>query len=268
MTNTELISTWIEQPLLIKKENHVLIQNLSAEFPYFFPLYYLNAICNFDYSEAPIKKLVELFPANRVLLYQLFQKKPLSIVNEKVEYIPSEEAPTEAQEIQNFQPFFPDEVLKFNIAPNDYFAGQGIAVSSEYTPSPNEEQNIPELSKERDLMVVMSFSEWLRYLEERSRKAKEEQTDKSALRALWQKQKLTAAIEEEEEEIPENVFEMAVNSITAKEEIVSESMAAVYALQGKKEKAWDMYKKLSLQNPEKSTYFAKKIEDLKKDMDI
>ena len=40
-------------------------------------------------------------------------------------------------------------------------------------------------------------------------------------------------------------------------------MAEVYIQQGKKEKARDIYQKLSLLNPAKSTYFAAKLENLK-----
>lgn len=262
MTNTELIAAWLDEPALIKEEQPALIQNLSIKFPYFLPLHYLKAIRSFKYQDAPVSTLAELFPANRVLLVQLFEgaqaiKKEESYVERLDKTI---EAPMPP-------PLFPDQELKTNFFHHDYFSGQGIEVDTEITTS-KKVKELPELSNERDLMVVMPFSEWLRYLEERNRKAKEEEADKSALRALWQKQKLTAAIEEEEEEIPEDVFEMAVNSITSKEEIVSESMAAVYALQGKKVKALDMYKKLSLQNPEKSAYFAKKIEDLQKEIDI
>ena len=115
-------------------------------------------------------------------------------------------------------------------------------------------------------MVVMSFAEWLKHISSHNKKAKEEEADKKALKTMWQQQKLAAAIEEESDEIPEQVFEMAVNSISRQDEIVSESMAAVYARQGKKEKAIEMYQKLSLLNPEKNTYFAAKIENLQKDI--
>ena len=115
-------------------------------------------------------------------------------------------------------------------------------------------------------MVVMSFAEWLTYISTQNKKAKEEEADQKALKTMWQKQKLAAAIEEESDEIPEQVFEMAVNSISRKDELISESLADVYVRQGKKEKAIDMYKTLSLLNPEKNTYFAAKIENLQKDI--
>jgi hypothetical protein len=41
-------------------------------------------------------------------------------------------------------------------------------------------------------------------------------------------------------------------------------MAEVWLKQGNKEKAADVYRKLSLRNPSKSAYFAAKIESLNK----
>jgi DNA-binding SARP family transcriptional activator len=46
-------------------------------------------------------------------------------------------------------------------------------------------------------------------------------------------------------------------------EVITEAMAEVYLQQGKISKANEVYEKLSLQNPAKSTYFAGKIENLK-----
>ena len=55
---------------------------------------------------------------------------------------------------------------------------------------------------------------------------------------------------------------LAENSNTGAE-VLTESMAEVFAKQGKTAKASEVYQKLSLLNPAKSTYFAAKIENLK-----
>jgi pentatricopeptide repeat protein len=44
--------------------------------------------------------------------------------------------------------------------------------------------------------------------------------------------------------------------------LISESLAEILAKQGKTDKAIEMYKKLSLRNPEKNSYFADRIKDL------
>jgi hypothetical protein len=50
---------------------------------------------------------------------------------------------------------------------------------------------------------------------------------------------------------------------TAQSEILTETMAEIFARQGKTGKAGELYQKLSLLNPAKSAYFAAKIENLK-----
>lgn len=147
----------------------------------------------------------------------------------------------------------------------DYFSSQGIEVPNDI-PAFVEESNGTDDSVDQSLMVVMSFGEWLQFLQRKTKKEQEEEEDKRALKALWQKQKMAEAIEEENDEIPATVFEMAVNSISREDGIVSESMAVVYEKQGKIAEAINIYKKLSLNNPEKSTYFADKIENLQKEI--
>jgi tetratricopeptide (TPR) repeat protein len=147
----------------------------------------------------------------------------------------------------------------------DYFSSQGINVSNDI-PAFAAENNNEDTQVDKSLMVVMSFAEWLQFLQRKTKKEQEEEEDKRALKALWQKQKMAEAIEEENDEIPATVFEMAVNSISREDGIVSESMAVVYEKQGKIAEAINIYKKLSLNNPEKSTYFAEKIENLQKEI--
>ena len=59
-----------------------------------------------------------------------------------------------------------------------------------------------------------------------------------------------------------NVEKMAEISINDRE-VVTEAMAEVWEKQGKAIKAIEVYQKLSLLNPGKSSYFAAKIEQLK-----
>lgn len=114
----------------------------------------------------------------------------------------------------------------------------------------------------KDLMVMMSFTDWLLHYKSTSHKEKEEEEDKSQLRSRWQQEKLQEALKDDVDEIPEKIFKQVMDSISFGPELISESLAEVLASQGKLDKAIEMYKKLSLKNPEKSAYFASKIKDL------
>jgi tetratricopeptide (TPR) repeat protein len=115
---------------------------------------------------------------------------------------------------------------------------------------------------DKSLMVMMSFTDWLNYFKTKRERELSEEKDKKALKTSWQKEKLTAAVEEDVDEIPEPIFKQAMDSIAMESSMMSESLAKILASQGKIDKAIDMYKKLSLRNPEKRSYFADLIEHL------
>jgi tetratricopeptide (TPR) repeat protein len=159
-----------------------------------------------------------------------------------------------------------EKPLIYPIYTEDYFLQQGEKISPVLPTDIDSLKTAEEVAK--SLMVMMSFSEWLLHFKSSTEKQKEETKDQRALKTMWQKEKLAAAIEEENEEIPENVFEMAVNSITKEDGLASESLADIYIKQGKLDKAIDMYRKLSLRNPQKNAYFARKIEEILKEKQL
>ncbi len=111
----------------------------------------------------------------------------------------------------------------------DYFASQGIRY--------REEQK----EKDRFTVQLRSFTEWL----------------KTMKRLPANEQVPVATVSEEKK-----VEQMAEVSI-APREIVTETMAEVWEKQGNREKAMQLYQKLSLLDPAKSAYFAAKIDKLK-----
>lgn len=113
----------------------------------------------------------------------------------------------------------------------DYFASQGI-------------KNIVE-DKPQDRLgqQLKSFTEWLK-----------------TIRNLPPQQIATMTSDTGTEE---KVVQLATNSLKEKE-VETEAMAEVWIKQGQPEKAIDIYRKLSLLNPSKSSYFAVLIENLKK----
>lgn len=111
----------------------------------------------------------------------------------------------------------------------DYFASQGIKLSQEEKP------------KDRFGQQLKSFTQWLKTIKNIPPAEIAKETGKGG---------------------DQKVITLAEHSLDDRE-IVTEAMAEVWVKQGKREKAIDVYNKLSLQNPAKSAYFASLIEQLK-----
>jgi hypothetical protein len=111
----------------------------------------------------------------------------------------------------------------------DYFASQGIKFVPEEKPA------------DRFGQQLKSFTEWLKTMKRLPHLETTRTADPSA---------------------DEKIQRLADHSIT-EGEILTETMADVWAKQGNKEKAIDIYNKLSLLNPDKSAYFASLIDQLK-----
>ena len=112
----------------------------------------------------------------------------------------------------------------------DYFASQGIRLKDENRP------------KDRFSQQLKSFTEWLK-----------------AMKKLPDSEIAIPPAASEDQQ----VTKMAEHSL-ADRQVVTEAMADVWEKQGNTEKAIETYHKLSLLNPAKSSYFAAKIEQLKR----
>lgn len=112
----------------------------------------------------------------------------------------------------------------------DYFASQGIKLELEQNPKDQLGQNLKK------------FTQWLKHM----KKLGPEDAAQVIIRT----------------DTEADIQKFAETSNTARE-VVTEAMASVLEKQGKKDKAIELYKKLSFLNPDKSAYFADKIKSLK-----
>ncbi len=110
----------------------------------------------------------------------------------------------------------------------DYFASQGIKLSDEVQPA-------DKLGKQ-----LKSFTEWLKTMK-----------------------KVHVPVTEAIAANSDILVQTLAEKSNWEAEVVTEAMAEVLTQQGKVAKAIEVYKKLSLLNPPKSTFFAAKIEQLK-----
>lgn len=275
---TELIpriTAWLDQPQHIPAHDQATIKKLAQQYPYFVPLQHLEAVIS--HKEEPFNEglldSLRLKGGNYIMLQQLLATALQEGREEPAAPAPVQEAAAmpETAAVPHTTPVAITAGVKEEaplIQPaftEDYFRHEGIAVADEI-PAELDHQPLQQLhvatQSDKSLLVMMSFAEWLAHYKSKSQKEKEEEESRKSLRTMWQKEKLAAAMEEENEEIPEQVFEMAVNSISHEEGLISESLAAILVKQGKTDKAIDMYRKLGLRNPAKSTYFAQQIEQL------
>jgi tetratricopeptide (TPR) repeat protein len=111
----------------------------------------------------------------------------------------------------------------------DYFASQGIKLDPRL------------LSQDMLGNKVRKFTDWLKQVKRLNENPTDLGTDMET----------------------EHVIEKIAQSSNEGKDVITEAMAEVLQKQGKKEKAIQLYQKLSFLNPSKSTYFAAKINELK-----
>jgi hypothetical protein len=136
----------------------------------------------------------------------------------------SAQQPLERVDVK-IEPVSPEPMLFEPLFATDYFASQGIKLSEEV-------QSGDKLGKQ-----LKSFTEWLKSMKK---------------------------VHDEKQAVGSAQIDLAVQNLAEKsnleEDVLTESMAEAYLLQGKRSKAVEIYEKLSLLNPAKSAYFAAKID--------
>jgi tetratricopeptide (TPR) repeat protein len=216
------------------------LQKLTADFPYFAPAHFLLLKKLDPVTEAYRKQYQKaILYFNDPLSFEYFINR--SSFDTPFEPIPDtqdEQVPTEtmyeepaAAEVSSTISPAADTTAPLAFEPYhtvDYFASQGIKLSVE------------DVSNDKFGKQLKSFTDWLKTMK-----------------------RLPVAVPGTTDPANEQKVEnLAVHSVE-ESDVTTESMAEVWLKQGNKEKAIELYRKLSLLDPSKNAYFAAKIESLK-----
>lgn len=234
----KILSQWTGHNSLESIETDALEKWVQAH-PYSASLQFLlakkYALEGSPLYEAQVQKTTSFFPSALHLHQILSPQKSLSeaendnekILNDKVTNILS-------AQLAEFQKPVDAKELEFeaaiaSAAQADYFASQGIEI------------DLTKIPQDRFTQQLRSFTAWLKVLK--------------------QKDGLPVIVEMAEENEKEIAAIAEKANTTA--DVITEAMAEIWIKQGHKNKAIDIYSKLSFIFPEKSVYFASRIEQLK-----
>ena len=179
--------------------------------------------------ETQLQKTTNFFPS-ALHLNQWIQTKASEIAQQA----PDKLSNLLSEQLAQFQEPVKEEKLTFEheehpTLQKDYFAAQGIDI------------DLSRIPQDKFTKQLRSFTAWLKVL-------KHADLEQNAPETVEEQEKLISAIAEKANKA---------------EDVITESMAEIWAKQGNKRKAIDTYSKLSFIFPEKSVYFASRIEQLK-----
>ena len=280
MTVKEFVEI-LKNPYTISEEQANELDNIVQEYPYFqaariLQLKVLHSEGNYRYNKA--LKLAAVHILDRSVLYDFIHSKAvvpdISVLQQELNEI---KKAVQRQEIKdtftisnsNYQPTAP-QVPK-SIFEEDIFSEKFIRqgdIESILVYKEELTNTIPEPPKERSTVVlgnkVDSISDWLKNISE---KEVNQETDYKDDKVAEKFRLIDKFLETNPKIEPSKEYTSNVNLAnevkTDPAQLMTETLAQVYANQKKYKQAIQAYEILILKNPEKSAYFASQIQNIK-----
>jgi hypothetical protein len=277
--NRQQFINYIKSPEQLNEESLPQLENLVKEYPYFQTaetLLAMNLLLKGNFKFNDQLRLASAYAADRKLLkHQLNtiqkSKEPETRIesppHEKEYAVPEKkDHSSDTKSLADLINQLKTEVDLYMIQAPDQKSNKQIAklhqiaVKLEKLIEPDEKKStVVEKKKEAKQPAPPDYN--LEHLEEISLK-KPKQIANAEL--------IDKFIKEEPRIVPKPTFfdpvDSAKQSILDNESVVSETLAEIYYKQGNLSKAIKIYKKLSLVNPQKSSYFAAQIEKIQKEI--
>jgi len=281
--NRQQFINYIKYPEQLNSDSLYQLENLVKEYPFFQTAKLLLAL-NF-FLENNIKfndqlKLTAAYAADRTVLKQLLnslqrsvkadsnKKKSVSLTspdNLKTTIV-NEETLTETDTLADLINQLKSEVDLYMIQSSDQRNSDQLAKLQNLADKLEKiigAEIKPEILpvKKKSVKRITSTEYSLDHLEDFTEKKHKQLTNADLIDKF---------IKEEPKIVPKPTFfdplDSARHSLMDNESVVSETLAEIYYKQGNLSKAIKIYKKLSLVNPQKSSYFAAQIEKIQKEI--
>ncbi|NUM51334.1 MAG: hypothetical protein HUU48_09475 [Flavobacteriales bacterium] len=274
---------YIENPSLLNNNSEAALMELCKKYPFTstLQLLYTKNLQNTEHIALNEQlKIAAAYSTDRKTLHSLLLNKkqqnilPISDstialerqtqVEDKTNYSPAQNTETTVAEKENKENEKKQSISQgkeLDFLEEQYL--QEALINSTYAieeiNSETENQD-NQTNSEIDVNTQLSFSDWLNTIES----GKLTETKKYSNVDLVINQ--LESIEFTDSNHKTKFFkpsEMAKKSVTENDELITETLAHIYFLQGNYQKALNAYKKLSLKYPEKKSYFATQIKLIK-----
>lgn len=292
MVSSNYISSAIEKPLTLSNEDIAQLEDIIEVYPYFQTAHLLHAKALKNTNSIKFEKVLPLkaiYVSDREKLYDLIQlkKTETAIAVDTIEEIKAhhqtdnkESVPKkpEKKKQEILSDFIKKEKQKSEIEydvekdirqlEENYISSvESVGYFEEVKDDISTEEIkslIKETPKKESLPSKQTFTQWLSlFSDQNNKKDNPLNVEPSALNTDKSAQALQPSTKKEFY----NPVKMAQKSVEENDEIITETLAKIYVMQNKIDKAIAAYEKLSLKIPEKSSYFAAQILILKKKTD-